>query len=370
MFRCPSFQLGCSLAVILAGAFSARAEPLLREDFAASCGRYDFLPPQAWKIKDHACRFVPQDRQDGFALLARGEFQTAHVKAELTIDRRQSDGYVMAGLTLYADRDNHWRLILVDSPDGKPYFELTERYEGVHQAQTAAESAGTRLHAQQQATLKRWDYGHSYHLALTLSAVDIRAAVRDPKTGLSWECCYTFAQARAVRTGRLGFSANGVEADFRNLVIDGKLVPSSQSWTAGPRGTAAIVPDEAGRVAPLLQTLLTKDGFGVTILPWRDLARTRLSSSDLDLLVLADARRVPSEAASLASSFLSTRGETDRGRGSCVWRTAAQRGRSLRLGRPVSGIVVRPAPAARDSRSSPKLEAGLQKPRTQSGDSA
>ena len=75
------------------------------------------------------------------------------------------------------------------------------------------------------------------------------------------------------------------------------------------RGTAVIIPDETGKVAAFLQALLSKDGFKVTQLPWTDLSKARLSKADVDLLVLADARRVPFEAARLATSFLNGKGK-------------------------------------------------------------
>lgn len=309
MLWCCARRLGCILVTLTVAAVSSASEPLLQDDFTAALGRYDFLPPQAWKIKEHACRFTTLDRRDGFALANVGELATARWETEITIDRRQADGFVMAGLTLYADPDNHWRLILVGSPAGKTYFELTERHQGVHQAQMAAESSGTRLAIEQQGTLKSWECGRPYHLMLTLTDANIEATVRDLQTGQSWQCRDTYGNARAVRSGRVGLSANGVEGSFRNLVVEGTRVKSTVSLTAGSRGTAVIIPDETGKVAPLLQTLLAKNGFGAIVLPWDDLPRARLSAVDVDLLVLADARRIPADAARIASSFLNARGK-------------------------------------------------------------
>jgi hypothetical protein len=297
------------MGLLLLAATPALAEPLFRDDFAAFRGCYDFTPPQAWKIQDHAYRFGGQDHSNGLAVLNLGEFHTLEVEAELTVERRVAGGYVLAGLTLFSDPDNHWRLLLVDGPDDKAYFELSEDYRGVHQAERAAKSAAERLDGRQRGTLKSWSYARPYHLTLSLTAAEILGTVRDPATGQSWECRYALGNGPALRRGRPGLTANGTTAAFRNLVVTGKRMRSSPSWTPGPRGTVAIIPDESGQVASVLESLLSRDGFGVRLVPWDDLPRIRLYAADLDLLVLADARRLPDDAARLAASFLRAQGK-------------------------------------------------------------
>jgi len=77
----------------------------------------------------------------------------------------------------------------------------------------------------------------------------------------------------------------------------------------GRLGSAAIVRDEPNRVAPVLERLLAKEGFGTKIVSWEELSQHRVSGDHLDLLVLADARRVPVSVARTAVSFLRSRGK-------------------------------------------------------------
>ena len=71
----------------------------------------------------------------------------------------RTGGYVTAGLTLYGDAENHWRLALVAGPQDQRYFELIERHQGVHQAQLAPPPAKTRLAGKHEGNLAGWEYG-------------------------------------------------------------------------------------------------------------------------------------------------------------------------------------------------------------------
>jgi hypothetical protein len=298
------------LAFALFATLPAFAETLLRDDFSMAQGRYEFVGGRAWKIGGGQCRFASPGRES-FAVANLDELSDARVEATLTLEKRLSPSYITAGLTFYQDPENHWRLLLVAAPDNKPYFELIERYAGTHQAQSASASAGTQLAAKDEGDLKVWEYDRPYRLILTISPKAITGEVRDPATGQFWRRAYSFATGRAVRAGRPGMMASGTEGGFRELIVEGvRPAPApSLSVKRGPAGSVAILRDEANKLAPTLQEILTKAGFGATVLEWDDLSRGRLPTESLDLLVLANARRLPATVVKPMLTFLRTKGK-------------------------------------------------------------
>ena len=301
---------GVIAVLFILGAIPALAETLLRDDFTRAQGRYEFIGGRAWKIGGGACRFAAPGRET-FAVANLDELNDARIEATVTIAKRVSPSYITAGLTFFLDAENHWRLILVASPEDRPYFELIERHQGVHQAQSAAPPAATRLASKKEGDLDAWKYGQSYRLVLTIGPKAITGEVRDPASSRFWRTTYSFVTGRAVRSGRPGLCAGGTEGAFQDLLVEG-VRPSTApalSPARGEAGSVAILRDEGNKLAPALQELFSRAGFGVTVLEWDDLNRGRLPAESLDLFVLADARRVPASVGKKVVSFLRSRGK-------------------------------------------------------------
>ncbi len=299
----------CCIAALLASGPTC-AETLLRDDFTDAGGRYEFIGGRIWKAGGGVCRFAAPGRE-AYAVANLDELNDARVEATVTVARRVGPSYVTSGLTLYLDSENHWRLLLVAGPDDKAYFELIERYGGTHQAQSAAPPARTRLASSQEGELTTWEYGKPYRLTLTISPKEIAGEVRDPASGRFWRRTYSFATGLAVRRGRPGTTANGMEGEFRDFVVEGARPPAMPSLALprGEAGAVAILRDEKNETAPKLKDLFTQAGFGATLLEWDDLGRGRLPAETVDLLVLADARRLSSVAARAAVTFLRAQGK-------------------------------------------------------------
>ena len=286
------------------------AEPLFRDDFAAPRGRYEYHGGRVWRMKDGQCRFIaPQ--YESFAAVNLDQREQMRIEATIRVDRRAGSGYAMAGLSLFLDPDNHWRLLLVASPENKTYFELVERYQGIHQAQSTSPSSGTLLASKHEGNLQGWQYGQTYRLILSVSPEGVIGEVQDLATKNIWRRSYSFASGRAVRRGRPALMAGGLEGAFQAFSVDGPQMASASQLAvvAGEAGSVAIVDDEANRLAPALEPLFVQAGYGVTRVKWDDLQPGRLSAASLDLLVLADARRLPTSVAAATVTYLRSGGK-------------------------------------------------------------
>jgi len=298
------------LAAVFPTTPSFSAEVLLRDDFSGPTVRYELLGGSAWRMEDGACR-VAAPAGECFAVANLEELREARIEATLRVDRRRATGYVTAGLALFVDPDNHWRLLLVEGPGDKRYFELIERHRGVHQAQTAPPPARTRLSSKREGDLSTWQYGRTYRLRLSIAPEGITGEIREASGDAFWRESYSFASGRAVRSGRPGLNASGVEGAFRELVVEGRRPepPGALKLARGPTGSAAIVSGESSQTVERLRALLEQEGFGVTALAWDDVRPGRLRGGDPDLLVLADARRLPATVVRATMSYLRARGK-------------------------------------------------------------
>jgi hypothetical protein len=298
-----------SLSVAFLGIASAAAqaapalEPLLRDDFSGRY-QYELSGRRLWEFRDQACT-VNAGAMSASAAPPLGELEAARIAVTLTPARRSGRSFDVLGLALIRDLGNDWRLLLVEGPDGRRYFELIERYAGNHQAQAAR--GPTRLASRDEGTLRSWDYATAYRLTLTLSNEGISGEIRDPSDQF-WRRSFSFAAGRAVRRGRPALVANGMRGAFRRLEVDGQRTPALPGieFRRGAAGSAAVLAE--GDAAPIAM-LLEKAGFGVTRLRWADLAKGRIPAESLDLLVLADARRMPAMVAEGAVAYVRAGGK-------------------------------------------------------------
>ena len=284
----------------------AAAEVAFDDDFALSRARYHQVGSGEWRRSDGRCQF--NLAHDASLLLNVESAAQIRVEARLTIERRRAlGGFVMAGLQLWENAENHWRLLLVAAPDGKTYFELCERLGGVHQANLAET---TRLAAKREGDLTAWRYEQPYQLVLTLRADAIVGEVRDSQSNRLWRQTISLGDGPAVRIGRPGLTGDGTAGRFERLTVRGQAPSTGVVETpSGRAGSVAVVADEAGRVAPVLAKWLEGAGFGAVVVPWAELAEKRLSAAQTDLVVLADARRVPATIAQECQTYLGAQGK-------------------------------------------------------------
>lgn len=263
------------------------------EDEFKSAARYEMLGVRGWTIGDGDCLFKPGGAEMRLVAPTRA-FGEGRIEVDMALDRRVGGGWTFAGLCLYADANNHWQLLLVEGPQGDRYFELIERLDGEHQAQTGASSPRLRLESQDSGQMLTWEYGQTYHLVLTIHEREISGRITHAG-GDYWQRTFFFGDARALKRGRAGLVAHGVNGVFRRLRVEAAPAGARRPVTlqVGDAGAVAVLRDEGDRVTGPLARALEQSGFGVTLVDWEHIDEGVLAWERLGALVLADARRVP-----------------------------------------------------------------------------
>ena len=229
------------------------------------------------------------------------------IEATVRVDRRRGPGFVTAGLSLFLDPNSHWRLLLVAGPAENRGIPVGGAVPGIASgAAHAPPPAASHLAGKQEGNLPGWEYGRAYRLLLTVSPQGIVGEIQDPTTNRSWRQTYSFAVARTVREGRPSLTAAGVEGIFRDFTVNGPQSTSASQLTVarGKSGSVALVEDQSGQLAAALERLLVQAGYGVTRVKWGDVQPGRLPAASLDLLILADARRLPASAVATVETYL------------------------------------------------------------------
>ncbi len=298
------------LVLVLIGSGGvARSDALWTDDFSDAL-TYERWGPRCWALEAGEMRFSSPPH--AARLIARVPDLTEGVfRARLTPGERVGNTYAFAGLLLFIDEGNYWQLLLVESPEGKRYMELVEMLDGVHQAQGGAGTSATRLPLEDAGDLASWQPDAEYALELTLSPEALVGTVTDPATGRFWRRTYGLEIGRAVKHGRPGLTTTALSGAFRAFTVEGPAPPRQTVWQlpAGRAGTVAVLGDQEGRLTGPWAKAFTDDGFGVLTLTWDDLLRGPLPVSDLDLLVLADATRVPTQARDAVTEALRSSGK-------------------------------------------------------------
>jgi len=300
------FRLSTALLLVLIGAPASAIE--VRDDFQATAHQYELVGPAIWKFGGGAARFQSK-AYESFAVATCDTLEQATITTQLRIDGRHGTGYSTAGLSLFEDQANHWRLLLVCGPTGNAYFELVEKYRGVHQAQRNA-AGGTGLASKDEGKLTTWQFNRDYQLTLTLAPGSLSGEIRDPATGSFWRRTFALEKGKAIAFGRPALTAGEMSGSYGTLSIEGQAEIGKRALavTRGPAGAIALVEDEQNRHAPAWKQWFEAAGFGVVSVAWPQLEETRFTS-DIDLVVLTDATRLPAAGMHACTRYLRSRGK-------------------------------------------------------------
>ncbi len=296
---------GILAALVLCSGTKLPADELWRDDFT-SPQAYETWGERCWTIEGGEARFKTGA---GYARLIATlpDLAQASIRTRVTVTERTAVGsYVSAGLVLFADPDNQWQLLLVENPTGGRYMDFVERFEGVHQAQGSGGTWRTRLTMEEAGDLKTWSYGKPYEVQLDVSPDAIVGTVTDPASDQFWQRSYSLLAGDAVKRGRPGMAATGLSGGFHELNVDGSLpvLPKGLPMEKGPAGSIAIIADEDGALGQQWADAFEEAGFGATVVSWDELRESRIPVEEIDLLVLADARRLPVQAREAAMQAL------------------------------------------------------------------
>ena len=296
------------LLLSVASAAIAALSPIWQDDFDAPM-RYEVHGPRCWTLGDGVALFRVGDAEARLVALTPAVSDCV-VESELSLAERTAGGWSYAGIGLLKDPVNHWQLMLVEGPDGQRYPELIEKLNGEHQAQLGVGSIRARLESTDTGDLATWDSGRRYLLRLALDSEGIEGTITDVESGQFWQRRFSFARGIAVKSGRPYLIAHGKRGSYAYLRAEADLTaqPDALAIKPGER-TAAIVQDSAGTVAGPLAAALERAGFTVTLVDWPTIETRTLPPKGLDLLVLADARRVPVGAKTAVMTALQTSGK-------------------------------------------------------------
>jgi len=175
-----------------------------------------------WDIARGALHAAGAD--DSMAWVRGPAGTTGTIETRLTIRRVRGVNWKTAGLALFRDDGNYWKLSLVESP-GKPdsrpprFMELREMLAGAWEAET---TPGTRVETTGARGRGSWGEGIPYRLVISFSPTGITGRVMTSTGSVStgsvlWEQAYAFpasSSTAVVMSGHPAVAAGGLEADF------------------------------------------------------------------------------------------------------------------------------------------------------------
>lgn len=225
-----AFLLSCALcsADTFSDDFSSRpaatgAEPAWEQTgfgWAVRDGEMDARGAEGFLI----CRAVGYGRQ-----MVIGADMTVHEAAVTSTWRT-------AGIGVYQDVRNHWRLNLVLAPraaGGRHYVELQEMLDGVWLAQTEPKS---RLEAVRmwQADNWEWEVGVPYRLSIALATDTISGTIAGRDGTRYAEFAYALASERCVDRGWACLAAGGLGVSYDNVSVTVTETVEQQAPTRTP----------------------------------------------------------------------------------------------------------------------------------------
>ncbi|HID08078.1 MAG TPA: hypothetical protein EYP10_13135, partial [Armatimonadetes bacterium] len=204
-------------------------------------------------------------------------------------------GYAHAGLMLFSDAGDFWRLGLVEDPDHKTRrMELLENYHNIWQAQ----STRRYLLPNRRGGKSRWVYGRWYRLRLIVTRKLLRGEVLDGRNGelLWWSEYELLEHVPAVRMGRLGLQCAGLDVSFDEAKVVGEMMEFAQLRDG--RNRIAIFADELPslnmKFARRLAIMFERAGYDVAMIDANELANSRIMQpTRFGMLALPSAHEFP-----------------------------------------------------------------------------
>ncbi len=177
---------------------------------------------QRWEIVPFGYREQPdgtiEARGLGSPLLWRDSFSKAGAFSALfTLHRATTSQWKTAGLTLWRDERNHWRLNLVEAPDEtdrRHFVELQQMYGGQWLSREGVAPDESFAYTREG---WQWAYGTPYRLRMEWDEQKITGEVWEGDT-LCWRAGWRFEQG--FYFGRLGIIVNGFQAAIRDARIE------------------------------------------------------------------------------------------------------------------------------------------------------
>ncbi|OGV61657.1 MAG: hypothetical protein A3K19_15250 [Lentisphaerae bacterium RIFOXYB12_FULL_65_16] len=299
------FSLSVALAVACTAAVAAPTL-VLQDDFSAYPNQAA-PPAEAWESVSGA--WCVSDGRLGVSAdsaavcLTRRvpELDALEYTARIVVrERVNTAGWATAGIALYLDTANNWRLNLVEGPDRKRYAEFGETLEGKWKAN--ADGPTQLVATEDSKTLSgEWQYGTEYVMRIILSTNDIYGSITQIDGALVARYRYAWGGADSIRFGRPGMGVTGFSSAFGAVTVTAEL-PVAAGATAGAQpgrdGRVALLKDAIPGVDPArcdtLAATLRHAGLDVTFVSGTDLAAFgRFNAVAYECLLVAGTRYFP-----------------------------------------------------------------------------
>ncbi|NWG32769.1 MAG: hypothetical protein HXY29_14940, partial [Rhodocyclaceae bacterium] len=222
------------------------------------------------------------------------------VRATITPHQTTARTWSVAGLMVYFDDGDYWRLALVQAPDDpdRRYAELVEMLGSVWQAQN---EPTTRLEGATEGELQ-WAYDRPYQLELRLSADRVEGTIAEGGA-VRYRRSYELAEGvQAVRKGWPGVETIEMRAEVSDL--EGEVLRFAGSRPPLPPGREPIaivladsLPGTYPRVADVIARGIRRAGLEGRALSAAELCNPGDVPWDaVDLLAIPECQTVPLEA--------------------------------------------------------------------------
>lgn len=162
-----------------------------------------------WKFEDN----VLSSDSGGFIFLnGSPQFNSLTLKAEIITERATGESWKSAGLGVFKDDDNFWRLSMVEAPGDKPkrYTEL----KAMNSKEWGTEFATKRIKSKGFV----WEYGKKYVMILAITPKLIDGKILDESDNILAQ--YTFELSEGAVTGGTPIlTTRGFQVKFSNIKL-------------------------------------------------------------------------------------------------------------------------------------------------------
>ncbi|MFN3421270.1 MAG: hypothetical protein ACK40X_06065, partial [Armatimonadota bacterium] len=240
----------------------------------------------------------------GFALALFSRYARAQtIEATMTPQQRLSGGWTAAGICVFQDGGNYWRLALVEAPDGKTrYAELVAMNLGIWQAQSELRCLKVANEFNPQFS---WQWQTPYRLRINLSPIQIVGEVLNIQGQVLWRRGYILDNVPIVRSGWLALNVQGMKAAFSGVK---QTAHESEAVAVRDLGQAVVVQDAPMgnmKLATLLVTELKGLGIKTETAKLDNLADSKWwQKAKAGIVVLPNGKRLPATAKEPLTDFL------------------------------------------------------------------
>ncbi|MEJ5252622.1 MAG: beta-galactosidase [Chthonomonadetes bacterium] len=196
------------------------------------------IVPFGWTVQPDGV--IRAEMPQGVLLLKDSFSQAGEFRATVVVHRAVQNPtfWKTAGITLWQDDRNSWRLNLVEAPDNLNRQHTVELHEMFNGVWLAGHQPETRLSVDESASFNRpgwtWQFETPYRLRLVWNEQSVRGEVYDAENTLCWRTRWLLDNPKSVRTGYLGLTCNAFDATFSQTEVVSRVAAQPPAATVPP----------------------------------------------------------------------------------------------------------------------------------------